>query len=299
MPLYIVGIAIAIGFALLLWRQHKSGVGWQREVSFVVDLVALSATALVVGVLVVAQLGPSDGDTQKTSQDEENTPIAISTKAIENEPVVATETVVIAESEPEPVVATETIDLAESEPIVATERVASATSVPKLTVTMVDEEAEATATKTPTKKPDPTIEAKITATSTLIPKPTVEPTPDVTTYIVRSGDVFGLIAQNNSLSFEELQTANPSVVPEGIKIGDELIIPPVVEDEEEEESEEKSSSEDTTPTPMVDPNQYFVRDGDTFSTIAEQFELTTKELSEYNPDTDPNRISVGDKIYVP
>ena len=115
MPLYIVGIAIAIGFALLLWRQHKSGVGWQREVSFLVDLVALSATALVVGVLVVAQLRPSEEEAVTLSPDEESTPIAISTKAVKNEPVVATETALSATSEPELVVATETVVILTSE----------------------------------------------------------------------------------------------------------------------------------------------------------------------------------------
>jgi len=289
MPLYIVGIAIAIGFALLLWRQHKSGVGWQREVSFLVDLVALSATALVVGVLVVAQLRPSEEDAAKLSPDEESTPIAISTKAVENEPVVATESVVIATSEPEPVVATKTVVTATSEPVV------TATSEAKPTATTVDEKAEATATA----KASQATEASITATSTLIPKPTVEATPEVITYTVRSGDVFGLIAQNHGLSADELLAANPGVVPERIGIGDELIIPPAVDEDEENQAEKESNSEDKASTPVPDPNQYFVRSGDTFGIIAQRFGLTTDELSDYNPKIDPERLSIGDTIYIP
>ena len=289
MPLYIVGIAIAIGFALLLWRQHKSGAGWQREVSFLVDLVALSATALVVGVLVVAQLRPSEEDAVALNPDEESTPIAISTKAVENEPVVATETVLIATSEPEPVVPTETVLIATSE-IVAT-----ATSKPKPTATTVDEKAEATATP----KASPTTKPNITATSTLIPKATIEPTPEVMTYTVRSGDVFALIAQNHNLSFDQLLDANPGVVPQGIKIGDKLMIPLGVEKDEENEAEDEANSEDETSTPVPDPSQYIVRAGDTFGMIAQRFGLTIEELSDYNPKIDPQRLSIGDTIYIP
>lgn len=56
MLLYVLGILIALGYASELWRRRRAGAGWQRELNFVVDLLAMSAVILVVGVLVIMQL---------------------------------------------------------------------------------------------------------------------------------------------------------------------------------------------------------------------------------------------------
>ena len=78
--------------------------------------------------------------------------------------------------------------------------------------------------------------------------------------------------------------ANPGLNAERLKVDEELTIPP------------RNSN---SPTPVPRPRQYTVRAGDTFSVIAQRFGLTGDELSRYNPQINPDRLSIGDVLYVP
>jgi LysM repeat protein len=65
-----------------------------------------------------------------------------------------------------------------------------------------------------------------------------------------------------------------------------------------------NSSVQITVNPVVDPQPpntdiYTVQSGEYFSVIAQRYGLTTAELSLLNPDVDPDKIYVGQNLYVP
>ena len=54
---------------------------------------------------------------------------------------------------------------------------------------------------------------------------------------------------------------------------------------------------EATPTPKV--YVYTVRDGDTFASIAEEFEIPMQELLDFNGFTNPNVLGVGEVLQIP
>lgn len=53
---------------------------------------------------------------------------------------------------------------------------------------------------------------------------------------------------------------------------------------------------------LKDPSlnrKYVIRPGDTFSKIAQQHDMTVSELIRLNPDSDPRRLRIGQKLNVP
>jgi LysM repeat protein len=65
-----------------------------------------------------------------------------------------------------------------------------------------------------------------------------------------------------------------------------------------------NASVQITVSPVKDPQPpntdiYIVQSGDYFSVIAQRYGITTPELSALNPDVDPDKIYVGQELYVP
>lgn len=263
MILYIVGIAVALGFAALLWRQHKSGAGWQREVSFFLDLMALGATALMVGVLAMVQLGAGDAaapasPTEVAAVRPSATARATSTRATRATRTPRSTATPAAEGSPE----------------------ATAEASPSVTVTLTitaTVELTATATLTPTAEATPTPEAT--------PEPTA--TPATTTYAVQEGDTLIAIAQRFGVTVEAIQAANPGVTPEGLQIGQLLVIP------------RSDGAPTAPPPPTVAVRTYTIQQGDTLGAIAQRFGVTTDQLLAANPGLNPNRLSIGQVIRIP
>ena len=47
------------------------------------------------------------------------------------------------------------------------------------------------------------------------------------------------------------------------------------------------------------PRRYTVRSGDTLSSIAERFDVSTSEIEDLNPDVDPQLLAPGTRIRIP
>lgn len=56
---------------------------------------------------------------------------------------------------------------------------------------------------------------------------------------------------------------------------------------------------ETTPIPTSTPHIYIVQQGDTFSEIAEAFNISIADLRAANPDVSPNTMSIGETLIIP
>ncbi|MCK8817599.1 LysM peptidoglycan-binding domain-containing protein [Natroniella sulfidigena] len=118
-----------------------------------------------------------------------------------------------------------------------------------------------------------------------IPVADVEPLPMLNffEYIVEPGDVLAVIASRFDVTVEELILVNPQI-PDHDRIfaGQILIIPR------------------TAPPETPRPIEYVVQPGDTIVSIANQFNLTSTELINFNPAIpDPDIITAGQIIDIP
>jgi len=93
----------------------------------------------------------------------------------------------------------------------------------------------------------PTATASPSPTNPASPTPLPSPTPTLRTHIIKKGDDLGGIAWQYRVSLEDLMTANPTVQPYLLRIGDELVIPPATTPEPPPAG---TTPEPPTPTPM-------------------------------------------------
>ncbi len=150
------------------------------------------------------------------------------------------------------------------------------TPTPTLTLT-------ATATVTPTPSP----------TSTL--PPTATSTPEVTIYIVRSGDTLSIIAAQFGVTVEAVMEAN-GLTDYMIRVGQELLIPV------ETGTPAPAPAPEETPAPEATEQTgtitYAVRAGDTLTEIAQRFNVSQETIMEANDITDPDSLRVGQELVI-
>lgn len=94
-------------------------------------------------------------------------------------------------------------------------------------------------------------------------------------YKVESGDTISEIAERFGVSTEAVLWSNALSNPEGLQIGDELLIPPV--------------------PGLI----HVVSSGDNLHDLALAYGVTPESIAEYNQVADPNALQVGDQLVVP
>lgn len=139
-------------------------------------------------------------------------------------------------------------------------------------------------TVTPTPSPTPT--------PTPTPAPSVPSNPEPVIYVVKSGDTLSRIATQFSLTITELMELNNLTNPNRILVGQRLIVskPPA------------STPPNQSPGPApeaTEPVTYVVQRGDTLLRIASKFGVTTAQLVTANELSNPDRITVGQRLIIP
>lgn len=99
-------------------------------------------------------------------------------------------------------------------------------------------------------------------------------------YTWQAGDTLRSVSQQNGTTVQAMQLVNPDVDFSTIAIGTEICLP----------------SQSFT---CVSGMAYSVRAGETFTSIAEDFGISTFELAERNPGVDQNNLMVGQVLCVP
>lgn len=121
-----------------------------------------------------------------------------------------------------------------------------------------------------------------------------------TTHVVKSGDNMYRIALNYGVSLKQLQGANPGVSAQSLRIGQKLVIPTrgaaaVARETTDAPVAKSSPSPDPAPRAAVS-GTYEVKAGDSLSKIARQQGTTVAALQAANPNLNPNRMAIGQKI---
>ena len=115
-----------------------------------------------------------------------------------------------------------------------------------------------------------------------IPRPPAVCPPGTQSYTVKAGDTFFSLAQQFNTTVAAIQQANPNVDPNNLQVGQILCIP--------------MGAPVTCP---IGTQQYVVRAGDTFFSLAQRFNTTVAAIQQANPNVDPNNLQVGQVLCIP
>jgi LysM repeat protein len=126
--------------------------------------------------------------------------------------------------------------------------------------------------------------------------PIVPEVPAGSEYTVVKGDTLAKIAKNNHVSLKALETANPTVQPTKLKVGQKLTLP--AGGAAAPATTGATAGSDTTGVSTVGDTAYVVKPGDTLTKIAKAHSTTVKAIeSENNLST--TKIKVGQKLKIP
>lgn len=113
-------------------------------------------------------------------------------------------------------------------------------------------------------------------------------------YTVKSGDTLSAIASKYGTTYQKLAEYNGIANPSLIHVGQKIKIPGITSTAPSVPSTPTAKPEATTSETV-----YTVKSGDTLSSIAKKYGTTYQKLAAYNGISNPNRISVGQKIKIP
>ena len=111
-------------------------------------------------------------------------------------------------------------------------------------------------------------------------------------YTIKDGDIVSRISANYGISVSEIKRLNPDINVDRISIGQKIRVRGVATTEEKREPAAVEQVEDSSAV------WHTVVDGDLVGRIAAQYGTTIKRLQELNPNLNPDRISIGQRIRV-
>lgn len=106
--------------------------------------------------------------------------------------------------------------------------------------------------------------------------------PGTNAYVIRAGDTFYQLANRFGTTVSALVSANPTVNPDRLHIGQNICIP----------------GQPQSP-PCPERNFYTVQSGDTLYQIAKRYHVPLADLIAANPGIDPDNLRIGQVICIP
>jgi LysM repeat protein len=134
------------------------------------------------------------------------------------------------------------------------------------------------------------------ATTATQPQPAAGAQAAPGTYTVQRGDSLGSIAQRFGVKTKDILAVNPSITnPDVLAVGQQIKLPsgPSLS------APAASSGSSGATQGAATGNTYVVQRGDTLSTIAKRLGVTLAALQQANNISNPDRITVGQKLVVP
>lgn len=130
-------------------------------------------------------------------------------------------------------------------------------------------------------------------------------TEDNVDHKVEEGENFYVIAKKYDTTSKRIEELNPDVDPKKVQIGQMIRVKgaPARKEEQKKESEvaRPEQSQTTTTTATADSNNpvfHTIEQGDMFGSLAVKYETTSKKIQELNPDIDPTKLQIGQKVRV-
>ena len=133
--------------------------------------------------------------------------------------------------------------------------------------------AEAAEKAAAAKKPTTTT----TKSSTTAKSTTTKSSTTTQYHTVVEGDTFGSLAKKYNTTSDAIQKLNPDVEPTKMRIGQKIRV---------------------KGAPASSAKYHVIESGETISHLAVKYDTTTKRIQELNPDIDPAKIKIGQKIRV-
>ena len=133
--------------------------------------------------------------------------------------------------------------------------------------------AEAAEKAAAAKKPTTTT----TKSSTTAKSTTTKSSTTTQYHTVVEGDTFGSLAKKYNTTSDAIQKLNPDIEPTKMRIGQKIRV---------------------KGTPASSAKYHVIESGETISHLAVKYDTTTKRIQELNPDIDPAKIKIGQKIRV-
>ena len=110
-------------------------------------------------------------------------------------------------------------------------------------------------------------------------------------YIIQDGDLVGRVAARYGMTLAQIKRLNPDIDVDRVSIGQKIRV-----------KGKATTASDQKPANAEQVNNdevwHTVADGDLVGRIASQYGTTTRRIKELNPDLNPDRISIGQRIRV-
>lgn len=124
-------------------------------------------------------------------------------------------------------------------------------------------------------------------------------------HVIAEGENFSTLAKQYNTTTDRIQKLNPDVNPNRIQIGQKIRVKgnrPLVKEEKKDEAkaEEKKAEvkAEATPASSGEAVYHTIESGDTFGHLAGKYDTSSKKIQELNPDLDPTKLQIGQKIRV-
>ena len=113
-------------------------------------------------------------------------------------------------------------------------------------------------------------------------------------YRIQPGDTFGAIAQRFGVPLGRLLELNTHLHPRKLQVGAKILLP-------KPPKKLKAPLQNTAPANGIAPvpKLHAVQEGESFSLIAQKYNISTKELVQANAGIDPKRLRIGMQIHLP
>lgn len=125
----------------------------------------------------------------------------------------------------------------------------------------------------------------------IVTPPEPVPTTPGTEHVIVKGDTFSALAKKYGVSVNAIKSANPSLDPNRLRIGDKVIIPPAT-------AKPEPAGTGTSSGTAGEGTVYKVKSGDTLTRIGRQYGVTVKELRAAN-NLKTDQIKVGQRLKIP
>ena len=122
-------------------------------------------------------------------------------------------------------------------------------------------------------------------------------TENIVEHVIVEGESFTTLAKQYGTTTERIQKLNPDVDPRRIQIGQKIRVKGGEPAVKEEKAVEAPKAE---PTAVASGDEVYhtIESGDTFGHLAVKYDTSSKKIQELNPDVDPHKIQIGQKIRV-